>query len=78
MSWPDRLNPTDRAALKDAGRYDITDATMDGAQGNADDYLFHDECGYAWNRHDNAIPGRRLPFGCPEGELVLRFSEGDR
>ena len=42
------------------------------------DYLFHDECNYAWSRHDAAVPGRKLPWGCPTDELILWFGEGNR
>lgn len=42
------------------------------------DAQFCDDCGYLWSRHDNTIPGRKLPFGCPTDELRLRFEDGDR
>ena len=59
-----------------AGREGLVARAMD-RQAVVDAH-FCEDCGYHWNRHDNSIPGRRLPFGCPPDELTLRSDDGDR
>lgn len=46
-----------RAGVTRVGQYDFERA--------APGHLFHEDCGYLWNLHDNTIKGRPLPFGCP-------------
>lgn len=36
---------------------------------------FHEACGFRFDLHDNRIPGRRLPFGCPT-ETTARLRWG--
>lgn len=37
----------------------------------------HEDCGYAWDAHDNRVFLNKLPFGCPT-EAAARAQWGDR